>query len=390
VILTRLLPLTLLAALGCADAPRPAQALRFAAGIDTLPPRAWGESEWKAPVAAIVRAWNAYRDERVAANGQWPTHRTAMWSLAEQEARPIYDLTFAVDAPGLRAILLDVRPTVVGDTSEFMLRVLYTDPGGAGGDSVTPYAITRTYAVREGGRWVLSAALPRLTRDWERQQVGPIQYVVQPGHRFDRTRAETAVAFADSLADAFGVPRLDSLTYYLTDSPTEMYRIMGVDWNPVAPSGAGQVFPPNHQLFSGDPRFGEAHRHELTHAVLEPLSAHAHGLVTEGLATWLGGTIGASPAATLHLYAGYLRAHPKVTLDSLFASSYDVGYRPGGAILCELVYANGGVPALKALLHAGAKDSVLRVALDSLLGAPNHPATWADVAARWRRAALAH
>jgi len=86
-----------------------------------------------------------------------------------------------------------------------------------------------------------------------------------------RGRADRAAAFIDSLATAFGVPRLEHLTYYLTSSVDDVYRILGLEtdkkWGPVG----GLAQPVNHQLLSGIPAVGEDYRHELAHMVIMPL-----------------------------------------------------------------------------------------------------------------------
>jgi hypothetical protein len=64
---------------------------------------------------------------------------------------------------------------------------------------------------------------------WQRIQVGPIAYIVQPGIQLGRQRAEAAVAFADSVA-AFEVPKLDQVTYDIARSPEDLHRATGFDW----------------------------------------------------------------------------------------------------------------------------------------------------------------
>jgi hypothetical protein len=348
-------------------------------GFDTLPPRAWGEDAWKAPVAGIVRAWASHRAAAGATGPDGGPLPSKVWSASEQRRWPGYDLTggFGTRAD---AIILEVRPAVPQDTSEYIIRTLYT----AVGDAALPVGIVRLYAVYEEGRWVLGNALPRLTRRWEHHQVGPIHYVVQPGRVFDSSRAERARAFADSVAQVFAAPSVDSMTYYVADSPADMYQILGFDWLPAAAGGGGMTVYANRQLFSGDPAFAEEHRHELVHFVLAPLTqgAGAHRLVFEGLATWLGGTTGLSAAASRRAFADYLRKYPAVTLDSLLSGTYDAGFRPGGAALCRLVYEAGGVPAVKALLSTGPSDDQLRAAVQRQLGL-----SWSAVGERWRAAA---
>src|SRR6059058_2032005 len=68
---------------------------------------------------------------------------------------------------------------------------------------IQPLAVYRVFATREGGRWVLANALPRLTQRWQRETIGRITFVFPPTHRFVRARAEATAAFVDSLAHAF-------------------------------------------------------------------------------------------------------------------------------------------------------------------------------------------
>jgi hypothetical protein len=126
----------------------------------------------------------------------------------------------------------------------------------------------------------------------------------------------------DSLATAFGVPRLTSFTYYLTTSSEEIYRIMGLEtaikWGPVG----GVAQPTNHQLFSGNPAVGEDYRHELAHMVLLPLMGNTLYFVSEGVPTWVGGTSGMDFKAAAREFAGFLVEHPSVTLDSILDGAF--------------------------------------------------------------------
>ena len=91
------------------------------------------------------------------------------------------------------------------------------------------------YVMREGGEWMLANALVPNTRGWRRDTVGALK---------------------------FG-----------------------------ATGGLAQ--PVNRQLFSGIPALGEEYRHELAHLVLAPLmTSSTWCVVSEGVATWLGGTTG--------------------------------------------------------------------------------------------------
>jgi len=163
--------------------------------------------------------------------------------------------------------------------------------------------------------------------------VGPITYIVQPGHTFDEGKARNAVRFADSVAAMFGVQRITELNYYVADTPEELHRILGLDFM-VGGEQASYSDAARQMILVANPVFGENHRHELTHSVLAPLmmAGNTPGIVNEGIATWLGGSLGKSFPDVMREYAAFLTAHPAITLDSvLTVTDHDLGTRPAGA-----------------------------------------------------------
>lgn len=348
-------------------------------GVDTTGAGAWNEASNASDVREIFRRWAEYL--RSNPRAQEPS---TLWSAAEQREWRAYDLSASIAYQGVPATVLDIRPAVPGSTDEYVVKTLFAAVAGPGRD-VKPIALTRVYTIRENGQWVFSNALPRLTRDWARQTVGPITYVIEPGYPFDAARAAGAVRFADSVATVFDVPGLRDVTYYVTSSPDQVHRLMGVDWT-FGGLGYGYASPWNRQIFTGDPALGEAYRHELVHVVLGPLfsDGRAPPLVGEGVATWLGGSLGRDFATVMADYAAFLRAHPGITLDSLLSANTDLGTRPGAAALALLVYERGGIPAVKELIGAGRGEDALRAALTSLLGVD-----WATVGALWHARVLA-
>jgi hypothetical protein len=219
-----------------------------------------------------------------------------------------------------------------------------------------------------------------LTARWQREVVGTITYVIQPGLSFRRDRATAAAAFVDSVAVAFEVPRLAALTYYMTRSVDDVYRIMGLETDSTWGAVGGVAQPVNRQLFSGMPSIGEAYRHELAHMVLLPLVRNATHAVSEGVATWLGGTTGMDfPTATSTL-ARYLRDHPGVTLDSILTGRYETAVMyPAGAVLVDLVFQSRGTVGVKALFDTGVGSDDFRRAVETLLGQ-----SWDEVNEHWR------
>jgi hypothetical protein len=340
--------------------------------------RGWGDYSAHGPVPVIFRRWRAYLTTPLDPKGWSP-----YWSAADQRAWPIFDLTRPIAYQGFHPTVLEIAPAGPATVDTYVVKTLFSAVA-AENSEVRPLALTRVYAVLEGGEWVFTNVLPRLTRSWPRRHVGPITYVCSPEHAFDRSRAEHAARFADSLAAAFEVPKLRHLDYYVTDAPEEMFRIMGLDWTV---SGAGgYAYYENRQIFVGSPASGEAYLHELAHVVLAPLApaSRQHDTMAEGLATWTGGSLGKDYPSLMRDYAGYLRAHPEVTLDSVLApQDYDQGLRPAGAVLCQMAHERGGLQAIRQLLASGRSDEELKHTLETVLGM-----RWPQLAQAWRARVL--
>jgi len=252
----------------------------------------------------------------------------------------------------------------------------------AGEHDSTAMAVT-VFGVREGGRWVLANALPRTTSNWERHVVGPITYVVDPRVRFSMSRARQAVAFIDSLANAFALPRVGATDYYVMSSVDVAMESLGVRTTARYGAAGGFSKPVNHQVFSGIPAQGENYRHELAHLVLRPLvnGSTTTLLASEGAATWLGGTGGTDFRGSVRALSNYLHQNPTVTLDSIIDSGstpQSVRYT-AGAVLCEMLARHGGAQAIAAFHGAGPGVAQVRAALVRALGR-----TWPVIASEWR------
>lgn len=369
--------LTLLGNAAAAQTP-----LRVAAGwgVDTTGAVAWTDISAAEDIRQIFRRWAEYL--RSDPRQQAPTR---LWSSAEQDRWPQYDLTASIAYQGFAATVLDIRRASPEVVDGYVVKTLFATVTGSDRD-IKPIALTHVYAIRESGEWVFSNALTHLTRDWRRERTGPVEYVIEPGYPFDPERAGRAVQFADSVAALFDVPGLREITYYLTSSPEDLYRIMGVQWT-VGGTGHGYASYGNGLLFSGDPSAGEEYRHEIVHLVLGPLqtAGRTHPIINEGVATWLGGSLGRDFHTLMTDYADYLRQRPAVSLDAVLADEGpDRGTRPAGATLIDMVFEVGGIAAVKELLTSGRTTAELQRRLERILGVD-----WPEISERWRTRALA-
>jgi hypothetical protein len=339
------------------------------------------DSAASAREAEIRRTWLRYLESKAPYwyLGSWQP--SPYWEPTEQRRWRVYALPLAYLPDSARPEVLSVEPV-----SDSVYRIVTRfDEDSAMSPMRTPSVRMTVFAVRSGDGWVFSNALPRLTRTWRREAVGPITYVMEPGYPFNRARAERAVAFTDSVAAVFGVPRLQQLTYYLTSSEDEVYRIMGLEtdikWGPVG----GVAQPTNQQLFSGIPAVGEEYRHELAHMVLLPLMGNTPFVASEGVPTWLGGTTGMDYRTAARGLARFLAEHPAVTLDTILTrrlpppNSY-----AAAAVFVVMVFEQGGVDALKSLFSAGAGEE-FRANMERLFSRP-----WPGIVADWRARALGY
>jgi hypothetical protein len=329
-------------------------------GVDTL----------GVPNHEIFALWRRYLASRPSCGQQSP-----LWSASERARWPVADLLCSfVYQSFTKFTVLHLAPAV-GLDSTYLIRTLVARVSGSEQD-VQPLALYRVYATREGGRWVLANALPRLTRRWQRETVGRITFVFPPTQRFVRARAESSAAFVDSLARAFEVPAPASIGYYFTDDLIETLGALGLEFFPLGSDTVGGRAL-GDLVFIGLSSNAEAYRHELAHVVLRPFLTPLNPpvVVQEGLMTWVGGR-GSAGLDFQELMPGlkrYLDAHPDITLEGILTKppqrigTVDVGY-DGLAALCQMVYDVAGLAGIRAIAGAGREPRAILTAVAAVLG----------------------
>ncbi|HEX6059068.1 MAG TPA: hypothetical protein VFZ11_08635 [Gemmatimonadaceae bacterium] len=373
--------LLLLSASSLAAQPRvapPAVGLGF--GVDTA----------DADVAAVVRLVRVY----LASAGDSAAARR-LWSTRDPADRRWGDLARFYAYQGFPATIAGVIAAAPGD-SVYLVKLLHARADDDG--TVDPMALQRLYAVREPDAphgWRLSNAVGRLTRGWPTRTVGRIAFHYAPGRTHDAERATRAARFVDSTAALFDVPVPERIDYFVTGSPDEYFRAIGLDFFPL-PSGRGQASGGNAivqagVVLAGDPAQGEAYLHEIAHVILG--RRYGGAVVGEGIAAWLGGSRGRAPRELWRLLADYQRAHPDVTLDMLVRGELPDGWGAAesdamyatGSLFVEHVHRRGGAAALRALDGAQfAGDDAALAAMRTHLGLAAEPDA---LDAWWRRAA---
>jgi hypothetical protein len=331
-------------------------------GVDTL----------GVPNHEIFALWRTYLSSRPSCAQQSP-----LWSPSERAQWPIADLLCSYVYQGSSNFTVVHLAPAVGLDSTYLIRTLVAHVATPGQD-VQPLALYRVYATREGGRWVLANALPRLTRHWTHETIGRITFVFPSIRPLARARAEATAAFVDSLAHAFEVPPPLAIGYYFTDDLIETLSAAGLEYFPLASDTVGgRNNAPDRLVFVGSSSNGEGYRHELAHVILWPFLAplNAAGLVQEGLMTWTGGSAGLEFKALMPGLKRYLDAHQDLTLEGILTNpplrtgTLDVGY-DGLAVVCKMVYDAGGLAGIRSLASAGREPGAILSAVARVLHVP--------------------
>ena len=174
-------------------------------------------------------------------------------------------------------------------------------------------------------------------------------------------RARRTARLLDDLQRRFAITDTSTINYYACGSTREMYRIVGLDFM-VSPSGpgtgrGGRASAEQHLLLAGDSLQGEAYVHELVHIALWPIvpAGGRHHMAEEGVATWIGGSRGASIDSLAVILAHYQATHPAVTMHMLVDGDVSGVW---GQPETDAMYATAGVIA--AAIHERGADAGIR------------------------------
>lgn len=350
-----------------------------------VPSAARFDSTSTRPEAQVYRAWQEYYESKGKNLQMGAGTPSRLWVADEQAKWPMYDLAGYYVPDGAVPEIASISPLRKGQGLDYEIVVRFITPTNGDSTSKRSVALTATWHVRQqSGQWLVANALPARTRSWQTVTVGQITYHVEPGITFDHARALQAVTFVDSLANAFTVPRLTKLDYYVTATVDAALLALGVEYPRRFGPGGGFAKPVNNQLFAAVPLWGENYRHELTHLVLRPLldGSTMTLLASEGIATWLGGSAGMERPEAIRRLRDYLVGHPGTNLDAAMMPGRlpQAELYAAGAVLCEMLFRRGGNNDLKAFLAAGPGADQLKRALAELLGLP-----WNEIVAEWRR-----
>lgn len=133
------------------------------------------------------------------------------------------------------------------------------------------------------------------TSDYNKTQVGNIQFVFADNHIFNKELAQQSDSFNTYIADFFETDTL-LMDYYITNSTAAFFSLRGYDFEQsmfIENQSSGLADNANRKVYSGNGT--EWYPHELVHLyVFEKFQKdtnNIHLMFNEGLATWLGGSM---------------------------------------------------------------------------------------------------
>ncbi len=239
-------------------------------------------------------------------------------------------------------------------------------------ENKTPYilAIANFFAKKENGQYKLYNALNFNKKKWQFKQVGLVDFYYPKYHQFNYEKAKQLNTFIQDICQNLDVtPK--PIEYYFADDFDELQVLKGFDYY----IGMGGESKPSgktarNKVYCGG--LGEYYPHEVFHAEIEEHYPNKHYWVSEGIATFLGGSRGHSLDWHLKRTHTYLEQHSEINLNNLLDlinldefTSYH--YSLGGLIV-KKVYEKGGWDMIKAFMNSGKSNNDYYHAIEKYLG----------------------
>jgi len=223
---------------------------------------------------------------------------------------------------------------------------------------VIPLGILRTTFRRGEGGYVVLNPLDALRQTMDSTLVGMILYRHLPTTVIRADAADSAVQFVEQTARQLALSVPERIEFIVTNSRDELASSLGLEYFAFPPTGLS--FPTSGVILSG--AGSPFYAHELVHMVLADDDS-THPVIREGVATWLGGSLGRSPDDVLH---DYINERDSLSVPSLTELFTDIDLPQDdlyivGAALCKRAWERGGASAIRSLLESrSTSDAMLR------------------------------
>lgn len=264
-----------------------------------------------------------------------------------------------------RPMIMSIEPDRTVDASRWVIKTMISSVDTAS-QSTYVAAIHRIYAEFRSGQWKLRSTLYVEMEAMAKEVIGDFTFHYYPSrHVFDSSQAMASVEFSQRCAHVLDVERPEKTDFVIAASRDEVARMIGFDY--YARPIYGIAYPEDNLLITG--LGSERHDHELVH-IVGGRFAEAHPLLVEGLAVWLGGSLGQSLSEMKVQYARRNVGGKSPGIESILADRLqhvDDFYTVGG-IIVEGIYKKHGSKGLKEIMSMSLNDATVVEAVAASLG----------------------
>lgn len=294
--------------------------------------------------------------------------RNPFWNSEEQDNHMNYDFLGSEFQPslymGLSVHVLSIK--FKNDICQIKAQFFYVK------EDKTPYilAIVNYLAKRENERYKLYNSLTYNKQNWNCTSIGVVDFYYPKYHKLDYEKAKKLNDFINQTCANFGI-QPKPFEYYLANDYDEIQALKGFDYyigmgGKSKPSGKAT----NDKVYCGG--LGEFYAHEVFHVQIDEYFPNKHFWVSEGIATFLGGSRGETLDWHMKRTNQYLQKHPEIDLTNMLKlknldSQTSYHYVLGG-LIAKKIMDKGGWSLLKEFMSSGKLDEDYYKAIEKHLG----------------------
>ena len=292
----------------------------------------------------------------------------SFWNLQEQKEHKKFDFLESEFQPSLYMGFPVHVLSIKSKNGVYQIKAQF----GVYQENGEPYvlAIANYFAKKENGNYKLYNALTFNKKEWLNKQVGFVDYFYPKYHKFNYQKASKLNSFIKDICNDFGVnPK--PIEYYLADDFDEIQTLRGFDYyigmgGETKPSGKAS----DDKVYCGG--LGEYYPHEVFHVEIDEHYPNKHYWVSEGMATFLGGSRGEDLHWHLKRTYAYLEQHPEINLNNLLdlvnLDEYTSYHYSLGGLIAKRIYEKGGWKLIKEFMNSGKLDDDYYSAIEKYLG----------------------
>lgn len=231
------------------------------------------------------------------------------------------------------------------------------------------------FAIRDKKSFKLNDLLSYNLRNWKNNSYNNINYYfkTEPDNLLEEQKQQEL--FEQKIVTLFGVEKV-YYKYIICEDNQTIYEICGFDYEPSmnGTKHGGMSIPAEKIIFAGNN--SACYPHELVHIYTNEYFPDIHNIIDEGVATYLGGSLGLSYVEQKQeLKKSYEQRRDRKIFEHLMNQKTRhsrIGEKSsllyaGGALICDLVHTKLGDEGLTILMSSGKTDEQLIATLENLL-----------------------